>query len=266
MLTPPRRPGGGQGSGILQMGTLGSVEAAGYRASDSFDPAILDLSGWWQASYTASPWVGTASAGASGGRQMSDAVAPTSGTTVNGFAPAVYNGTTQKLVYSSGGNLSALFNKPAAAISDGSLWVVFKAGTLPVHSGTLYTNPPLFSDNSTGFVLSYDDSGLNIYIDTSVSGARSVSIAASLTTTTWHLAQVKFSVGVGLFLRLDGGLWSSTTMANPLRFDNTPARLGHYWVYANCQQLEVGTSKQVLSDATFDQILSACRSRYAQPF
>lgn len=64
----------------------------------AFDPATLSLSGWWRAAYGGSPWSGVSSAGASSGRNLTEATnPPTVGTALNGLAGAAFNGTTSQL-------------------------------------------------------------------------------------------------------------------------------------------------------------------------
>lgn len=62
------------------------------------NPATLAASGLWVGSYGGSPWVGTASTGASSGRNLTTTggdVAPTVGSAVSTYTPASLNGTTQ---------------------------------------------------------------------------------------------------------------------------------------------------------------------------
>lgn len=57
------------------------------------DPSLLNLGGWWPGSFTGSPWVGAASAGSSGSRNLTEATNPPStGSALNGFTPAVFDG------------------------------------------------------------------------------------------------------------------------------------------------------------------------------
>jgi hypothetical protein len=72
---------------------LGLGGRAGGAAT--FNPATLSLTGWWRASYSASPWTPTASAGASGtnGDLTEGSNAPAAGAAVNGFTPADFDGT-----------------------------------------------------------------------------------------------------------------------------------------------------------------------------
>lgn len=68
---------------------------SGVAAAPPFNPATLPLSGWWRSDFSASPWAGTASAGGSSGRDLTEATnPPTTGTAVNGRTPARFNGTT----------------------------------------------------------------------------------------------------------------------------------------------------------------------------
>lgn len=68
-----------------------------------FDVALyrLPLTGWWRASYSGAPWLGTASAGTSGAHSVSNAGSGTTdvaaGPNVNGLAPAHFGTTTKYL-------------------------------------------------------------------------------------------------------------------------------------------------------------------------
>lgn len=62
-----------------------------------FNPATLSLTGWWRASYAASPWVGTASAGTSGTRDLTEATnPPAAGSALNSLTPADFDGTNDR--------------------------------------------------------------------------------------------------------------------------------------------------------------------------
>lgn len=69
------------------------------RGGATFDPATqIALEGWWPGSYSASPWVGAASLGGSGGRDLTEGTNPPSaGSALNGFTPAVFDGVNDEL-------------------------------------------------------------------------------------------------------------------------------------------------------------------------
>ena len=69
------------------------------KAVSTLDPATLALTGWWRGSYDGSgTWSGTASAGSSGTRSLVELTnKPSSGTAVNGFNPATFDGVNDKL-------------------------------------------------------------------------------------------------------------------------------------------------------------------------
>ncbi len=78
----------GLGLGITNLG-----------GAPAFNPATeLSLTGWWRASYAASPWVGTASLGISGTKNLTEATnPPAAGSTLNGYTPAEFDGTNDVL-------------------------------------------------------------------------------------------------------------------------------------------------------------------------
>ncbi len=67
-----------------------STQAVGESEPVIMDPADEVLTGWWGPNYAASPWVGRASAGTSGSRQLTSGIAPTTGTAQNGHTPASF--------------------------------------------------------------------------------------------------------------------------------------------------------------------------------
>lgn len=84
--------------GVCQAFGFGLALGMGGRVDAGLDPSSLALTGWYRASYSGAPWVGTASAGTSGAKSAtSPGSAPTVGTAVNGKTPALYNGTTEYL-------------------------------------------------------------------------------------------------------------------------------------------------------------------------
>jgi hypothetical protein len=89
------------------------------------DPATLSLTGWWEPDFAASPWAGVASAGSSGGRDISEgSTPPTVGSAVNGHNPADFDGTDDVLV-GAVGSMTAMI-----AVSAYSTAMVIKADTM----------------------------------------------------------------------------------------------------------------------------------------
>src|SRR5678815_176148 len=103
--------------------TLTSALTWASAGTPVFNPATLFLTGWWRGSYSASPWVGTASASSSGSNNASEATTPpAAGATVNGFAPVDFDGVDDLL--RADGTLDTYFATNAWTVS-----VLFNADT-----------------------------------------------------------------------------------------------------------------------------------------
>ena len=182
---------------------LGLTSFAGGGAP-AFNPATLSLTGWWRASFAASPWVGTASAGSSGSRNISEATnPPTVATALNSLNPADFNGTTQILtaalamdqfVTSAAGMLACLFNADAAAADAGA--------------ATAYLNPSFVAHNGIAEVyFTYSSSGVRLGC---YNGVDQNSFAAACGTGAWHLAIGTWDATT-LYLSIDGGAFTTLT-------------------------------------------------------
>lgn len=221
--------------------------------SGVLDPATLSLTGWWRGSYSGSPWVGTASAGASGSRNLTEATnPPATGTALNGYATADFDGTNDVL---SGAALSTYLSASAF-----SLWVLFNADTAASSAGGHYSTPYLFGDTATYMLLSFDDSGVNARVS---DGATFPTVTVACATGGWHLAQVQYGSST-LRLRVDGGSWSSTATCSAIGDLTATARTGLSYVATayDGRIAEIGVTNTALSLATFDDILTYNRSRY----
>jgi len=223
-----------------------------------YDPAVLSLTGWWRASYSGSPWAGTASAGGSDLIELAEATdPPATGAAVNGYTPADFDGTNDLLTANAASN--ALFGGSGsfvcllyadAAVTDGG------AGTFYQY-GTLFSDPTnaeaCFGLSNSGFIASVLDSTVN-YIEASTACA----------TGGWHLAQCKFD-GSNLKVRVDSGSWSSVGFSTftPITPSNHQAGKSYGGSYFNGRILEIMTADSALADGDFDNIKSYVNSRYA---
>jgi len=224
-------------------------------ASSAFDPATLSLTGWWRASYSGSPWAGTASAGASGSRSLSEAThPPTTGTAVNSLTPADFGGVNSVL---SGAAISTYISASAF-----SLWVLFNADTADSGAGGAYASPYLFGDTATYMFLSFDANGLNVRVS---DGATFPTVTVACATGGWHLAQVQYGSST-LKLRVDGGAWSSTATCAAIADVSNTMRVGlsYSGTALDGRVAEVGVANTAIALATFDDVLTYTRGRYAQ--
>jgi hypothetical protein len=218
----------------------------------TFDPATLSLTGWWRASFSASPWTGTASAGASGSRDLTEATNPPSTTTaVNGFVPALFDGVNDRLVGANNSNF--------VATNAGTFFGLIKPITSAADNATVYLNKPIFVDTTQALMgAGFSNNGFRPYL---VSGTyKSLSIAMSIGS--WHFVAMTWD-GSALFGRVDGV--TDTIACGSVTIGNTPIHFGTTYdgsIFANMQALELGFATTALTDANLLSIKSYMSSRY----
>lgn len=222
-----------------------------------FDPATLTLSGWWRASYSGSPWAGTASGGSSGGRNMSEGTnAPDVGAALNGLTPADFNGSNDLLT-------ASVTSENIISATAWSSFVLFIADTAAADSALMYTLPQLYAAQSFEiYGIAFSTAGVSLWQHDG-SARQRVDIACA--TGGYHLAQAKWD-GSLLKLRLDSGAWSETacTGFSGLLSSTTPQLgSGASAAFFDGRIAEAGFAQTALSDATFDQILTYVNARYA---
>lgn len=226
-------------------------------AASGFDPTTEILGGFWRASFASSPWAGTASAGTSGARSVTEATSPpTVGTAQNALNPAAFDGASN--VISTSLNLDQFVNQNA-----GWVWCLFYGVTAAVGAavGSRIDNPGLVAHNGggVGFVLGYSTSGVTVSLY-SAGGYKELAIAAA--TGSYHLAQVRWD-GTNLQMRVDAGAWSSIASA-PIAFGAGVVNIGKNYasLFANVRVLEVGMSAVVPSDTKASNLLTYVNTRY----
>jgi hypothetical protein len=189
------------------------------RAFDSsFTPASLSLTAWWEAPYAASPWVGGTSAGTSGSVNLTEATNPPSaGTALNGFAPALFDGTNDKL-----GNATSISSFFTAAA--GSFIALFKPGALDadgIHNND--TAPKVFSDTASIVALKVTDAGAKLYI---FGGPVILTPAVALSVGTWVAVKCKWD-GTNVYVGSGTGAFgAATSMATASAFGAGTLRVG----------------------------------------
>lgn len=168
------------------------------------------LSGYWGPDFAGSPWVGTASAGTSGGLELSEGFSPpTTGAALNGFIPADFDGINQHLTATTSGS-TTMTNY--ITISAYSYFTLFNADTASadVGSTTPYNNPALFSSDGGGMGLSFSDAGVGAW---HFNGTDYHTISVSTTTNNWHLAIVTYD-GTDLTTYVDSMSGSAQTRSH----------------------------------------------------
>lgn len=240
---------------IMRLGLRRQIGQFGGTAV--FNPATLNLSGWWRANYTGSPWVPTASAGNSGtnGNLAEATNPPTIGASQNAKAPAEFNGTNQ-IITTDNAMTTYLGN------SAGSVWGVFRASAAAVDAGAglRIDNKGLVYQDTGGtvFGIGYSASGVTVaYYDT---GYRELVADANINN--YHLFQVKWNATT-LSLRVDS-LARTTIAVTALTIGASPLVLGKNYAtnFQACRMEEIGTSLNTFSDTQEDNIKSYVNATY----
>lgn len=109
-----------------------------------FDPSTLPLTIWTRGSYSGAPWVGTASSGASGGRNLIVGSAPTTGTAVSGFTPASFGGT--KYLYT-----GTVTSSQCISVSAYTIHILLKPGDQPADISSPASQNGIIEDANSSF-------------------------------------------------------------------------------------------------------------------
>ncbi len=177
----------------MNLGLMLGVSMLGA-APPALDPSTLALTGWYRGSFTAAPWVGTASAGSSGSHSLiTDAHDPAVGTALNGHAAADFAGThwlhdniTTEDVYLS----------PTAYRVH---LLVYVTGT-SAPAGAIYDNPGLVTDSAGGsFGAVINSAGVHVYHAAVLVASSADALAASA----WHDIDILFD-GAHVTITVDG--------------------------------------------------------------
>jgi hypothetical protein len=232
----------------------------------AFDMAALQLSGWWRADiaanqYNGAPWTPTTSAGGSGSNgNLVVGNAPGNGPTQNGYTPASF--TLQWLQTA---------NAPTTylTLGAGTIIVLANLSSVPVTSGTSYTDPTLcgtqgsvevemtVSDNGAGggnFVCHYFD------------GAHHDTTAISFSTNVYHLFAMTWD-GSTVSAYVDNGAPQTVAAGaiDNLAFAalNVGVTFDNLTAFISGNILEVVTSAVALPASTLTKIGSQLQARYA---
>jgi hypothetical protein len=222
-----------------------------------FDPGTLSLTGWWRANYSASPWTGTASAGTSGSHDLSEATnPPTTGTTVNGFTPARFNGTNQIL---NAGTTVPNF----IGLNKVSGWAVGKV--------TDVSSPRAFWINLPGITVyprCFNNAGSPIFKFSLNNDAVGSPVSTAFTLSAWQLFTWRYDgansqCGVNAAPGSAGGGSTSAYSTNLTQPSETPivGRSNGSTFYVQ-DMLEVAITNIALTDQNFADIKSYVNARY----
>lgn len=224
-------------------------------ASGGFNPATLSLTGWWRGSFASSPWNGTASAGSSGTRTLTEATNPPDpGTLLNGFAPADF---------SSSDRLGGLAISNYFTTAAGSALILYRADTSAAPAADPINDPALIGQSGSQQVqIAHNSTGPVVSVHDSASQKR---IQLTAATGSWHLVQMRWN-GTNMQGRVDSNSWStSAATAGPSPL-TTVLRVGANYnltKFFDGQIMSIIFDDTTLDDATFDNIKSSLNTRYA---
>jgi hypothetical protein len=178
----------GPASAAARASALVSVQIVKLDATvpSGFDPSTLDMTGWWRADFSGSPWTATASAGSSGtnGSLTEGTNPPSVGAAQNGLTPADFDGTNDQITAA---NAVTTYLTNAA----GTVIVLFRADTAAADPGAAaYYNAPGLFGNTGVLHVGFADAGVRFgYYD----GSSHDSVAAACATGAYHAALCRYN-------------------------------------------------------------------------
>lgn len=224
------------------------------------DPTNTVADGWWRGNYSASPWNGSVSLGASGSRNLTEATnPPTAGAAVNGFTPADYNGTNQIL----NGTLVSTY---LGAATSYTLFFLFKVDNFTVADpgATQPFNCPTFWGQTANSICGgpAGTGGTGVFRYGHYDGSTWDSASVAISTGTWTCGVVRYD-GINIEVGKNGLLSASTPQGTPAGLGGTiisgrafPA------VFLDGQIMEIIVYRQALSGVDIARITQYMRNRY----
>lgn len=245
----------GREGGFFPIWALTAPDASVY------DPAVLPLTLWLRASFSASPWVGTASAGNSGTHDVTEATNPptagSGGTLVNALAPAIFDGTNDILV----GTTTSTYLSVSAYTHVALIKVSSVIATTP---GSPQVDDQVFADQASWAGLRVFDASGTIkasgwHYDTGYKSPTGLTVG-----TAWAMVSTTFN---GSTISTDvnnSGAPSTVTAANAGGLSGTftmgRSQSGSFPAFSI---LELMAAQSVISGANLSNIKSYFNSRYA---
>lgn len=227
---------------------IDSVLPGKYLLKNIFIP--LNLTGMWNNSYTGSPWKGLSSYGSSGLHNAGDLGRPPGiGSSVNGFRPARFDGVNQFLECD--GVMSDYLTTTQC-----SGWVLFQPLSLQAPSGVLRNDPNLLVDGNGVIGIAVTTDGVQVYAFTNT--GQHAGPAYPLTLNQYILFQWKLVSPTQFRTRVNSGPWTDSSITGTwfglTGFPFVGCNL-NVTDFANVEILQLATSQEALSDATFDDIV-----------
>lgn len=225
-----------------------------------FDPATLALTGWWRGSFSASPWVGNASAGTSATHDLTEATNPPSvGAAVAGYTPADFDGSNDLLE-----NASTCDNFLSNTAYSGSA-LVYVDSIATNATPAIYDNDQIVNTQGIAYWGIYLRSGSGGLVGIFHYDGSYHTAEAAFTAAQWNLVQYDYD-GATIRIRVNGGTWQ-TASAGTLHagFAARTFQIGRNTSsteFLDGKYLDLMTSQSKFTDDTHDDILSYCRTRY----
>lgn len=228
------------------------------------NPSSLPLGLWEQSFPNASPWNGTASTGNSGSIHYATLVTiPSAGATLNGFATASFNGTTQAL--STGAETFAHIHDPGGvgSITAYSGWILVKP-TVVTATYYLFTDSGAIGTSACMYGVQIVSSNASITSANNKTATRAISAGAwSLITYRWDSSNLQIGVNEN-----PGAAGGASTIADTVAITDTgtSTRFGcsstNTLFYSGLLE-ENAACGSALSNAQFTKIRAWLSARYA---
>jgi hypothetical protein len=227
-----------------------------FQSSDYL--STLTLTGLWRGSFAGAPWVGTASVGGSGSQNLaSGGSAPTAGTTLNGYAPAAFNGSTQSLT-----NASGLVSTSAYFV-----WALVYIGSIATgDQAHAFNNDSIFMDTNGVFGIALSNNkvvgGGNCVQFYHYDGTEHITEVA-LSTSVYALLQMRYD-GTNFRSKVNSGTvqvvaTNNLTSLSPVINVGCNYSSSHF---LNGRIMELGFMNTAESDTRFNDIRSYVNLRY----
>lgn len=220
-----------------------------------FDLDAQSFSGWFNPSYSTLPHSGTASAGNSGLRTLSEATNPPSTTTaVNGYTPFRFDGSNDRLIASG-------TNSNYVTAGAGTFFAILRPITSAADNATVYLNKPIWVDTTQALMgAGFSNAGFRPYI---YDGGYKDLNTLPMSIGDWHWVAQTWN-GTTLF-----GMVDSTTdskAAGNAQVSGFAIHIGTSYnggVFANMDVLVLGWSTTAISSANLAKIRDCYLCRFA---
>lgn len=245
---------------MMRLGRRRRSAAAAGGGGGGYDPAVLSLTGWWRDYAGSSPWAGTASAGGSGSRALTEATnPPTAGSALNGYGVAAFaRASSQKMA-----NATAISSFVTA--SAWSAWALVRVTDVVTDSAPAagYENEAIVGDSGSYWACCLRSTGPKAMAYQY--GATAYASEATFATGAWALLQFRYNGSITQS-RVNGGAWADSAAATDIGVTTGTLKIGNNWngtAFVNLSIADLALINSALLDADFDNVKSYVNSRYA---